>query len=160
MFRTAPAAEVVPQVVPEPVVPADPVPLSVLALDLDSAPAGGWTAWLADRGIAVVFDDIGRQAIARDDAKKLLDAQRLNEVRRQDQAARLEQQAIEADRAWRATIWKGVSADLMPAGALPASVMLAADKDSGPRRRSVLEDSLQNSQEMVFHRLPQEDDVS
>jgi hypothetical protein len=47
-------------------VPAgEPIPLSVLALDLDGgAPVGGWTVWLAERGIAVAFDDIGRPAIS------------------------------------------------------------------------------------------------
>jgi hypothetical protein len=86
----------------------EPIPLSVLALDLDGAPISGWTVWLAERGIAVAFDDIGRPAISRADAKRLLDAQRQDEIRKQDQAARLEQQAVEADRAWRATLNKGI----------------------------------------------------
>ena len=77
MFRTAPATEPTRDVVDSP--PADPIPLSVISLDLDT-PAIGWTAYLTGRGIEVVTDDIGRPAIARADAKQLFDERR--EVRR------------------------------------------------------------------------------
>jgi hypothetical protein len=59
MFKTAAAAEPITDVMD----PADTVPLSVLALDLDAPSAGGWHAYLASRGIAVLGDDVGRDSI-------------------------------------------------------------------------------------------------
>jgi hypothetical protein len=139
------------------------VPLSVLALDLADAPASGWTVWLAERGIAVAFDDIGRPSIARADAKRLLDAQRQDEIRRQDLAARLEQEAVEADRARRAQLPKGLAWFEVPHGLTPAEAMVAGDpdRDKRPKRTSVLEESLSGGG-MVFHSLhqPAEDESS
>jgi hypothetical protein len=91
------------------VVPCDhPVPLSVLELDLDQAPAGGWAAYLADRGIELALDNVGRLAVARQDARTLLAEKREDEERRREAAARQEQQAIEQDQERRAQIWRGV----------------------------------------------------
>jgi hypothetical protein len=112
----------------------DSIPLSHLQLDMEAAPASGWTAWLAERGISIVFDDLGRRCIARSDAKQLLDAQRQNEIRKQDHAVRLEAEAIEADRAWRATLPRGVHWTEIPAGVLPAQAMNQAGLDERPRR--------------------------
>jgi hypothetical protein len=86
---------------------ADLIPLSHLALDL-SEPADGWTVWLSDRGVAISFDDLGRRAIRRGDAKELLDQQRQNEIRQQDHAARVEAEAIEKDREFRAALSPGI----------------------------------------------------
>ena len=45
-------------------VPRDePVPLSVLELDLP-APTIGWAAGLAEKGIGTVLDDLGRLCVA------------------------------------------------------------------------------------------------
>jgi hypothetical protein len=120
------------------------VPLSQLALDLDGgAPIGGWTVWLAERGIAVAFDDIGRPAISRADAKQLLDAQRQDEIRRQDQAARLEAEAVEKDRQRRAQLPKGIPwYDAVGLTAAEAMIATDPDRDKRPRRTSVLEESL------------------
>jgi hypothetical protein len=138
-------------------VPAgEPIPLSVLALDLDGgAPVGGWTVWLAERGIAVSFDDIGRPAISRSDAKQLLDSQRQDQIRRQDQAARLEAEAVEADRQRRAALPKGLPWYDVPSGLSPAMAMVATDpdRDKRPKRTSVLEDSLSGAG-TVMHILP------
>ena len=50
------------------VVPSEElVPLVVLELSLD-APGEGWATYLADRGISITIDDIGRAAVARSDA--------------------------------------------------------------------------------------------
>jgi hypothetical protein len=144
-------------------VPAgEPVPLSVLALDLAEPPAaGGWPGWLADRGIAMVFDDVGRRCIARVDAKKLLDRQRQDEIRKQDLAERLERAAIEADELRRAQIWKGVPADAMPPGAAPAAVMLQTAKDSLPRRTPTETEWLFGEIDtMVYHEFPADEDES
>jgi hypothetical protein len=67
MFKTAAAAEPITDVMD----PADTVPLSVLALDLDAPSAGGWHAYLASRGIAVLGDDVGRDSITKADARRL-----------------------------------------------------------------------------------------
>jgi hypothetical protein len=113
---------------------ADPIPLSHLALDLDAAPVEGWIPFLAAKGVALLFDDLGRRAISRDDARKLLEQQRLNEIRRQDAAARFEQQAIEADRQRLASLPKGIPWYEMPPGVLPVEAMTQAAKDARPRR--------------------------
>jgi hypothetical protein len=47
------------------------IPLSHLELDVP-APVGGWNHYLAECGIQVLEDDIGRAAISRMDAKRLL----------------------------------------------------------------------------------------
>jgi hypothetical protein len=122
---------------------ADLIPLSILALDLE-APAGDWAAYLAGQGVSIAFDDVGRRAISREAAKKLLDAQRQNEIRRQDQAARLEAEAVEKDRQRRAQLPKGLAWHEVPVGLSPAMAMVAGDpdRDSRPKRTSVLEESL------------------
>ena len=50
------------------------VALSVLSLDLDPPSVGGWTHYLAELGIAIVSDDLGRDCIARADAARLFSA--------------------------------------------------------------------------------------
>jgi hypothetical protein len=46
------------------------IPLSVLELDLEPPSVGGWRPYLADRGVAVVEDDLGRASVARSDARR------------------------------------------------------------------------------------------
>jgi hypothetical protein len=128
--------------------PAELIPLSVLALDLP-APAE-WSAFLADRGIEIVLDDLGRSAVTKADARQLFTEQREPEVRRREKAAELERQAIEADQLQRAQIWKGLPWHMIPDGVSPAQAMVAAEKDAKPRRRSVLQDALSNLG-TVFH---------
>ena len=116
-------------------VPAgEPIPLSVLALDLDQQPANGWAAYLAGHGISIAFDDLGRRCISRADAKRLLDEKRQAEIRRQDLSARLEQEAVEKDRAFRASLPRGAAWYEVPAGVRPATAMLQQAKDAEPRR--------------------------
>jgi hypothetical protein len=58
--KTAPVTEPSPVVIERGDPPGDHrIPLSHLELDLP-APAGGWAAYLADRGISITIDDIGR----------------------------------------------------------------------------------------------------
>jgi hypothetical protein len=148
MFKSLPAA------VPPVVVSSDDlIPISHLSLDLDASPPGGWDAYLDGRGIPVVFDDIGRKAVSRDDARQLFDEHREAEVRRWEAAKRADEQAVEADRLRRAQIWQGVPADHMPPGAAPAAVMLQASRDAQPRRQSVLQEALSNSEGMTYHSL-------
>ena len=85
MFKTsAPVAEPAPDVVASP--PTEPVPLSVLELDLP-APTTGWLIELDRRHIPIILDDLGRRAISRDDARVLLAEQRENERRKQEMLA-------------------------------------------------------------------------
>jgi hypothetical protein len=150
MFRnTAPAAEPAPDV--DVVMdPAGLVPLSVLALDLPEPP-GGWPAYLASRGVPVLTDDIGRLAIARAEARQLLDEQREAEAHAREVAARQEREAVERDRAVRAALPTGLHWTDIPAGVSAAELWAAHEKDSQPKRRSVLEHALSNTGEMVFH---------
>ena len=143
-------------------VPAgEPIPLSVLALGLDQQPANGWTVWLAEQGISITFDDLGRRCISRADAKRLLDEKRQAEIRRQDQLARLEQEAVEKDRAWRASLPRGAAWYDVPAGVHPATAMLQAAKDAQPRRTpSQVEWMFGEADTMVYHELPAEDEAS
>jgi hypothetical protein len=75
MFNKAPAAEPAPDVI----VPADVIPVSHIELDLVT-PVEGWASYLAGRDIAVVIDDVGRLSISREDAKRLFDEHRENQV--------------------------------------------------------------------------------
>ena len=121
----------------------DPVPLSVLALDLP-APAGSWPVYLQGRNIPVVVDDIGRDAISRSDARQLFTEHRENLVRAREVAARREQRAIDEDQRFRAQLYSGQPWWMTPDGVSPAQAWAQADKDAQPRRRSVLEDALSN----------------
>jgi hypothetical protein len=136
------------------------VPLSHLALDL-SEPADGWTVWLSERGVSVSFDDLGRRAISRGDARRLLADQRQAELRRQDLLARQEAAAVEQDRAWRASLPRGAAWYDIPAGVHPATAMLQAAKDAEPRRTpSQVEWLFGEADTMVYQEFPAEDDAS
>ena len=136
------------------------VPLSVLALDL-AEPAEGWSNFLGRRAIKTIPDDLGRDSITRGDARRLLDEQREQELRQAARRRLAEQEAVEADERRRASIWQGVPADRLPVGAAPASVMLQAARDSQPRRQSVLQEALSNSEGMTYHSLaPTPEDAS
>jgi hypothetical protein len=161
MFRstaTAPPAEL-----DDVVDPASLVPLSILELDIPSPPTG-WLIELDRRHIEVLDDDLGRLAITRSDARRLLWEHREAEAVRREAAERqreaIERRAIEADQEFRARLWQGMPADHMPAGVAPAQVMFAADRDAQPRRVSPLQEALANSGELTFHSLAATDDES
>ena len=142
-------------------VPAgEPIPLSILELDLPAPPIG-WAAGLAEHGISIVFDDIGRRAISRADAKQLFDAQRQDQIRRRDHAARLEQAAVEQDQLRRANLPTGIPAD--PGGLAPVAAMVLAGESSAPRAKSVreqlLERELGSGESLVFHSFAPDEEV-
>jgi hypothetical protein len=135
------------------------IPLSHLSLDADE-PNGGWTVYLTGRGIEVVSDHIGRSAISTADARQLLDERREAEVRAQEIARRQEQQAIEADQAWRAQLPRGVPWWQFPDGVSPADAWAQAEKDAQPKRRTLLEDAFAREETLVYHSLQDEADES
>ena len=96
-------------------------------------------------------------SVSRGDARQLLIEQREAEARKREVLERNEQQAIEADRVRRASIWGGVPATAFPDGVSAASVMLTAAQDARPRRQSPLQHALANSGELVFHSLAEHD---
>jgi hypothetical protein len=132
------------------------IPLSVLELDLP-APAIGWAAGLAEKGISTVLDDLGRLCVPRDVARQLFAKHRESEVRRREVMARIERQAEEKDREFRAQLWGGIRADHMPPGVAPAAVMLQSARDSQPKRATPLEESLAG-ETMTYHAWPNEDE--
>jgi hypothetical protein len=146
MFRSTPidVATAHDVVVPE----EDVIALSVLALDLPQPPEG-WAAYLGRRGVAIVPDSLGRDAVGHDAARRLLDERRADELRRARHLAVAEAEAEAADRVKFAQIWRGVSADAFP-DARAGDVMAEAARDSLPKRRSVLEESLSNSSTMTY----------
>jgi hypothetical protein len=143
-------------IAPVPVVPVELIPVSHLALDLPE-PAEGWAVFLGSRGISFRSDSIGRDAVTVGDARRLLDERRADELRKQRHLALVEQEVIEADRLWRAQIWRGVPADALPVGVSASSAILQAAKDAQPRRRSMIEESFAG-QSMTYHSLA--DDAS
>ena len=162
MFRNLPDVEHTESNSPRAAARVDPselIPLSVLALDLP-VPSEGWANFLGRRAIAFVPDDLGRDCVRRQDARRLLDERRADELRRRAMARQQEQEAVEADRVRFAQIWKGVSADMMPPGVAPAAVMLQSVKDSQPKRRTPLEEALSNSETLTYHPLPASDEAS
>jgi hypothetical protein len=123
------------------------IPLPHLALDLD-APTGGWLAALRAKGVEVVAVDIDRPSISRADAAALFAERREPEQRRREfderRFAELEEQRL-------ARLRGGVPADQVPDGVHPAAAMLQAAKDAAPRRRTPLEEALDNDGSPTYH---------
>ena len=120
------------------------IPLSVLELNL--APPGGWSVYLAGHGIAVVEDDIGRPAIARAAARHLLIEYREAQAREVERLRRhreeVERQAIEQDEQFRAQLHPGIPLGTFPDGVDPIIGQIEAEKASDPRRKSMREELL------------------
>jgi hypothetical protein len=134
----------------------EPIPLSVLELDLPR-PSVGWAAGLAEKGVDIVTDDLGRLCVARVDARRLFDEQREAEARKRETLARIEQEAIEKDRAFRAQLPKGLAWHQIPSGLSPAMAMVAGDPDR--RQRKSVAAAFLDGDSMVMHpiRKPLED---
>src|SRR5215204_4181245 len=158
MFRTAAATPPV-----EEVAPSSLIPLSHLKLEMD--PGGDWSPYLRERDVPVLTDAIGRDSVLLSDARALLAEYRDRLAQEQAAAARLhaqrEREVEQRDRERRAQIWKGVPAASFPEGVSAASVMVAALRESRPKRQSVLETALANSGgQITFHSLAPEGDES
>ena len=151
--KTAPVVEPAPVMDP----PERLVPLVELELSL-AAPVEGWATHLADRGIAIVLDDLGRSAVARDAARRLFDEHRELEVRRVEMAAEMERRAVEADQAWRSQLPHGLPWWEIPDGVLPVVAMTQADRDAQPKRMTPLQEAL-SGESLTYHSLhPAPDD--
>jgi hypothetical protein len=136
--------------------PGEPIPLSVLELDLP-APTIGWSAGLAEKGIGTVLDDLGRLCVARADARRLFDLHREHEQRKREVLRRQELAAVEADRQRRSQIWGGVRADSLPVGVSAGDAMAAAAHDGQPKRTTPLEEAFAG-ESMTYHAWPSEDE--
>ena len=127
------------------------ITLSVLELDCPSPP-GGWVSELARRGIVVQEDDLGRAAIARVAARGLLTEHRENEARKARHRAEMERQAVEADRAFRAQLPRGIPVDAVPEGLTAAQLMMLSDPTGEEQEReSVLEHSLKHRDGAIIY---------
>jgi hypothetical protein len=120
------------------------IPISHLQLDLGEPPVGGWTAYLAGRGIPIVDDEIGRLAITTDDARMLLTEKRENEIRNREVLERHEAQLIQQDQLMRANMPTGIPAGMVPDGMTGAEAMVLAGEKRRPRsvREQLLEKEL------------------
>jgi hypothetical protein len=160
MFRTVTDTEPA----PVEVAPAEPVPISVLSLDLAEPPVGGWAAYLKGRGIEVVTDDIGRESVSRSDARMLLAEQAEAEVRKREIMERNEQRMAAADQAWRAGLHKGVPWYRLPDGMSPGEAMAFAEAEANRHKstwESLMEAELTGSpNSMVYQPFPNDADES
>jgi hypothetical protein len=130
------------------------IPLSHFELD-HPRPAEGWENHLGRRAIAFVPDDLGRDCIRRRDARRLLDEQRAHQLQVAARARVAEQEAVEADAAWRASLPRGLQLSAIPEGATYGDVIRQAELDARPRRRSMLEESL-SGETLTFHSMQDE----
>jgi hypothetical protein len=149
MFRSVPEVVADPPADVDVVPPEELVPLVVLELSLD-APATGWPTYLGGRGVEIVTDDLGREAITRSDARLLIAERRERELQQARQRKEAEAAAIEADQLRRAQIWKGLPSNHLPVGAHPAAAMLAAAQHARPRRVTPLQEALAG-ESLTFH---------
>jgi hypothetical protein len=101
----------------------------------------------------VVLDDLGRRCVSREVARRLLTERAESEAR---QRAAAERQATEHAEQWRAQRRGGMPADQIPDGVLPAVAMLQAAKDAAPKRRTVLQEALDNEGSLTYHRIRDE----
>jgi sensor c-di-GMP phosphodiesterase-like protein len=132
------------------------VPLAELACDLPE-PVGGWPVELGRRGVVIVADDLGRPAISRDEARVIYAEHREAEVRKAAKAAALERQQVEADRAFRAQLPRGIPAAVTEGVNAGLLMMLSDPERQGSRRRSVLADALEHPAGFVVYHPINED---
>jgi hypothetical protein len=135
-------------------IPETLIPLSHVELDLP-APTIGWAAGMAEKGIEVVLDDLGRLNIRRRDAKRLFDEHR----QAQERAQAKQREVVQASDRWHQEHYvkpSGIHWTEIPVGMTTGEYLAVHDPDrQRPRRRSVLEDSLAGGG-IVFHSLEEQ----
>ena len=129
-------------------IPETLIPLSHLALDLESPSIGGWAAYLRGRGLDIVRDDLGRDAISRANARMLM-AERIAAEQRQREYAEAAAMAAEEQRL--ASLRPGIPASHMPPGVAPAAAMLQAGTDASRQTQSQGEWMFGEEETMVYH---------
>jgi hypothetical protein len=137
--------------------PADLVPLAELVAEgfgygspYVATPRDAIDVLAHQLGDQVILDDIGRRCVTRSTAGRMF-TERAEAERRQREV----QDRNEAQRHAMATAnvpRRGVPADRIPPDVLPVSAMLQAARDNEPRRRSVLEEALDNGP-LTYHSL-------
>jgi hypothetical protein len=135
------------------------VALSVLSLEL-SEPVNGWAAALAEQGVEITLDDLGRLSISRAAARRLFEEKRAAEQKARDLAAANERAAVERDREWRAQLHPGVPWHRLPdPGLLPVQQLTAAAKAAEPRRTPTQNEWLFGETDtMIYHEFPTDDE--
>jgi hypothetical protein len=139
--------------------PTDPtelVPLAALASEgfgyghpLVVTPRDALDALAAQLDGEVVLDDLGRRCVSREVARRLF-TERAEAERRQQEAQQRHEEEL-AEQAANNRPRGGVPADQIPDGVSPAAAMLQAALDAEPRRQSVLEEALANSDSLTYH---------
>jgi hypothetical protein len=130
MFKAASAP-----VVSVPDVSVELIPLSVLRLDLD--PGEPWHVFLGRRGVVIRPDHIGRDSVSSGDAARLIAERREHDVRKARHLAVVEQEAIEADQRFRASLPRGVPVSAFAGDVSYGELVAAAEAAGVPRRRSL-----------------------
>jgi hypothetical protein len=97
----------------------------------------------------VIIDDIGRRCVARSTARRLFTERADAEQRQRETRERHDAEMSEL--AAKNRPWGGIPDGLIPDGVSPAAAMLQAAKDAEPRRRSVLEEALDNDGSLTYH---------
>jgi hypothetical protein len=127
------------------------IPLSILELDLP-APTNGWAAGLAELGIEVRLDDLGRACVARGDARRLFEERRAEQA----EAEQRQRKAAEASDRWHQEHYvtpNGVHWTQIPSGMTAGQYLAMTDPDrQRGKRRTPLEDALANDG-MTFYSL-------
>jgi len=128
-------------------------------LDLEQPPIG-WAAYLGNIGVEIVTDDVGRPSIHRHDARRLIAERHDDDVRKREVLAQREREAVEADRAFRASVGHGVPTSVIPADSTYAQAAMMSqlnELDYRPQRTSLMEEVFSNSKEMTIHPLEREE---
>jgi hypothetical protein len=90
----------------------------------------------------VVLDDVGRRCVSRETARRLFGERAAAEAKAREARERREVELVEAAAA--SPVWPGIPAGPDSDGATAVARMLAAARDSLPKRQSVLEHALQD----------------
>jgi hypothetical protein len=132
---------------------AEPVvPLSELSLDLP-VPVDGWLVELGRRGLVIVEDDLGRAAVSRVVARSLFAEHRSQQEAAARKRAQIEQQAVEEDQRFRASLPGGVTLDQVPDGVSAGLAMMLADPMLQEARRETMVEHALRGGGVTFHPL-------
>ena len=141
--------------------PADLVPLADLAAEgfgygsrYVKTPPDAIDALAHQLGDQVILDDIGRRCVTRSTAGRMF-TERAEAERRQRRCKTATKPSFTPRR--RPMFPGGRPADRIPSDVLPAAAMLQAARDNEPRRRSVLEEALDNDESLTYHPIRNEE---